>query len=65
MLKQIIEKINIVLDEPIRSSGEYLKLAFEAIENESNDTACRFFRECSSNAMKGENVLIIVQNSVF
>ena len=53
MLKQIIEKINIVLDEPIRSSGEYLKLAFEAIENESNDTACRFFRECSSNAMKG------------
>ena len=49
-----MEKLNIVLDEPVRSSGEYLEDAIIAMENSINDTALWNFRLCSENAMTGQ-----------
>ena len=55
MLQEIISKLDALMDEPIRSCGDFLKHAFEALEDDCPEEAFRKFQSSSYKAIEGKD----------
>ena len=55
MLKDIISKLDSLTDEPVKSCGDFLEHALEALEDNCAVEAQRNFQESYNNAVKGKD----------
>ena len=54
MVKNVLEKLDTILDEPSKSCGDFIDKALQAIEHKCPKDAKGYFEKAVENAVKGK-----------
>ena len=54
MVKQVLQKLDTILNEPTQSSADFIDMALQAMEDGDPARAIEHFKEASINAVKGK-----------